>query len=164
MKLIILNGDIEYDASQIRVIQNTRLVVKLSECQIFSAGSLNEINKIPEMFFKKRNLLIIKNLYDNKCLLYCFIRKFLNDIKKNSSRVNKEDIEICEELMDKHDHNFEDISLEEINEIENLLEFNIHIFGCNKKIELKKIIRKSKTCYNRDLDLLLIDEINHTRE
>ena len=28
-------------------------------------------------------------------------------------------------------------------------------------MESKKIIRKSKTCYNRDLDLLLIDEINH---
>ena len=28
-------------------------------------------------------------------------------------------------------------------------------------MESKKIIRKSKTCYDRDLDLLLIDEINH---
>ena len=63
--------------------------------------------------------------------------------------------------MNEHDHNFEDVSLDEINEIENLLECNIHIFGCNKKMESKKIIRKSKTCFNRDLDLLLIDEINH---
>ena len=28
-------------------------------------------------------------------------------------------------------------------------------------MESKKIIRKSKTYYDRDLDLLLIDEINH---
>ena len=76
------NGDIEYDTYQVRIIQNTRLVVKLSECEMFSGGSAKEIDKIPEIFFKKRNLLIIKNLYDNKCLLYCFIRKFLNDIKK----------------------------------------------------------------------------------
>ena len=54
------DGDIEYDSSQIRIIQNTRLVIKLSECEIFSAGSLKEIDKIPELFFKKRNLLIIK--------------------------------------------------------------------------------------------------------
>ena len=155
------NGDIEYDSSQVRIIQNTRLVVKLSEYELFSAGSTKEIDKIPELFFKKRNILIIKNLYDNKCLLYCFIRHFLNNVKKNSSRINKKDIEICKELINEHDYEFEDVSLDEINEIENLLECNIHIFGCNKKMESKKIIRKSKTCYNRDLDLLLIDEINH---
>ena len=28
-------------------------------------------------------------------------------------------------------------------------------------MESKKIIRKSKSCFERDLDLLLIDEINH---
>ena len=158
---IISNGDIEYDTSQLRIIQNTRLVVKLSECQIFSGGSSKEINKIPESFFKKRNILIIKNLNDNKCLLWCFIRQFLNDIKKNPSRINKKDMEFCKELMNEHDYQFEDVSLEEINEIENLLEYNIHVFGCNKKMESKKIIRKSKSCFNRDLDLLLIDEINH---
>ena len=58
---IMSSGDIEYDASQVRIIQNTRLVVKLSECQLFSAGSSKEIEKIPDVFFKKRNLLIIKN-------------------------------------------------------------------------------------------------------
>ena len=158
---IMSNGDIEYDSSQVRIIQNTRLVVKLSECELFSGGSAKEIDKIPEIFFKKRNILIIKNLYDNKCLLYCFIRQFLNDIKKNASRVNKKDIEICKELINEHDYEFEDVSLDDINEIENLLECNIHIFGCNKKMESKKIIRKSKTCYDRDLDLLLINEINH---
>ena len=79
---IMSNGDIEYDSSQVRIIQNTRLVVKLSEYELFSAGSSKEIDKIPELFFKKRNILIIKNLYDNKCQLYCFIRQFLNDIKK----------------------------------------------------------------------------------
>ena len=80
---IMSNGDIEYDTSQVRIVQNTRLVVKLSECEMFSGGSAKEIDKIPELFFKKRNILIIKNLYDNKCLLWCFIRRFLNDIKKS---------------------------------------------------------------------------------
>ena len=59
----------EYDSS-IMTIQNTRLIVKISECDIFSAGS--EIDKIPELFYIKRNLLIMKN-DDNKCffiLLY----------------------------------------------------------------------------------------------
>ena len=36
---IISKGDIEYDASSIKIIQNTRFVVKMSECQLFSGGS-----------------------------------------------------------------------------------------------------------------------------
>ena len=62
---IISNGDIEYDSSNLSVIQNTRLVVKLSEYNAFSGGSLKEIEQIPEIFFKKRNILIIKNENDN---------------------------------------------------------------------------------------------------
>ena len=91
---IISEGDIEYDASQIKTIQNTRLLIKMSECNIFSAGDSLEIDKIPDMFFKKKNLVIIKNLNDNKCLLWCFIRKHLNPIEKNVTRINKKDIEI----------------------------------------------------------------------
>ena len=73
-ELNILSMNEDYDSS-IMTIQNSRLIVKISECDIFSGG--NEIDKIPELFFKKRNLLIIKN-YDNKCFLYCYIRKFKN--------------------------------------------------------------------------------------
>ena len=54
----------------------------MSECDIFSAGNSKEIDKIPDIFFKKKNLVIIKNLNDNKCLLWCFIRKYLNPIEK----------------------------------------------------------------------------------
>ena len=86
---IISEGDIEYDVSQMKIIQNTRLLIKMSECQIFSGGDSLEINKIPDIFFKKKNLVIIKNLNDNKCLLWCFIRKYLNPIEKNISRINK---------------------------------------------------------------------------
>ena len=133
----------------------------MSECDIFSAGNSLEINKIPDIFFQKRNLVIIKNLNDDKCLLWCYIRKHLNPIEKNISRINKKDIEISKELIDEHNLDFEDVSLDEINDIENLLECNIHIFGCNKKLAGKKIIRKSLKTYDKDLDLLLIDDINH---
>ena len=43
---IISEGDIEYDASQMKIIQNTRLLIKMLECVIFSAGDSLEINKI----------------------------------------------------------------------------------------------------------------------
>ena len=135
--------------------------MKISECQLFCAGSSKEIDKIPEIFFKKRNLLIIKNLNDDKCLLWCFIRALLNPIKNNPSRINKKDIQICKELMNEHDIDFENVSLDEIDNIENLLECNIHISRCDKKLDSKRIIRKSKKIFDKDLDLLLINEINH---
>ena len=134
---IISEGDIEYDASQMKIIQNTRLLVKMSECQLFSAGNSSETNKIPELFLKKKNLVIIKNPNDNKCLLWCFIRKHLNPIVKNISRINKKDIQISKELIDEHNIDFENISISEIDNIEDLLECNIHIFGCNKNLTIK---------------------------
>ena len=158
---IMSKGDIDYDVSQVRIIQNTRSVIKLSECQLFCAGSSKEINKIPEIFFKKRNLLIIKNLNDDKCLLWYFIRTFLNIVKNNPCRINKKDIKICKEFMYEHDYDFENVSLDEIDNIENLLECNIHIFGCDKKLDSKKIIGRSKKSFNKSIDLLLINEINH---
>ena len=51
-ELNILSMHEDYDSS-IMTIQNSRLIVKISGCDIFSAG--NEIDKIPEIFFKKRN-------------------------------------------------------------------------------------------------------------
>ena len=158
---IISEGDIEYDASQMKIIQNIRLLIKMSESDIFHSGDSLEINKIPDIFFKKKNLVIIKNLNDNKCLLWCFIRKHLNPIEKNISRINKKDIEISKELIDEHNIDFEDVSIGKIDEVENFLECNIHLFGCNKKLASKKIIRKSLKNYSKDLDLLLINEINH---
>ena len=144
-----------------KVIQNTRLLIKMSECQIFAPGDSSEINKIPELFFNKKNLVIIKNLNDNKCLLWCYIRKHLNPVDTNVSRINKKDIEILKELIDEHDIDFENISINEIDKVEDLLECNIYVFGCNKRLENKKIIRKSLKNYDKDLDLLLINEINH---
>ena len=156
-ELNILSMHEDYDSS-IMTIQNSRLIVKISECDIFSGG--NEIDKIPEIFFKKRNLLIMKN-DDNKCFLYCYIRKFKNVITNNLSRISKKDLLIAEEIIDECNMDFENVSLDELDKIEKLLECNIHIIGCNKKFNSKKIIRKSKSEFDKDLDLLLIDNIKH---
>ena len=156
-ELNILSMHEDYD-SNIMTIQNSRLTIKISECDIFSAG--NEVNKIPELFFKKRNLLIMTN-DDDKCFLYCYIRKFKNVITNNLSIFTKKDLLIAEEIIDECDMDFENVSLDELDKIENLLEINIHIFGCNKKFNSKKVIRNSKSDFDIDLDLLLIDDIKH---
>ena len=156
----ILGGSIQSGGS-IKIIQNTRIVVKISECQLFSAGDSNEIDKVPDIFFKKRNLIIMKSLNDNKYLLYCYIRKYLNPTTIDPSRITKKDIQTSKKLVDEFNIDFENVSIGEIDEIENFLECNIHIFGCNKEFNSKKIIRKSLKNFNKDLDLLLIDNINH---
>ena len=75
----------DYDSS-IMTIKNSRLIVRISEFDIFSGGNI--LYKIPEIFFEKRNLLIMKN-DDNKCFLYCYIRKFKNVVTNNVSRITK---------------------------------------------------------------------------
>ena len=93
--------------------------------------------------------------------LYCYIRKFKNVITNNASRITKKDLLIVEEIIDESNMGFENVSLYELDKIEKILEVNIHIFGCNKKFNSKKIIRKSKSDFDKDLDLLLIDDIKH---
>ena len=107
-ELNILSMHEDYDSS-IMTIQNSRLIIKISECDIFSAG--NEIDKIPEIFFKKRNLLIMKN-DDNKCFLYCYIRKFKNIFTNNAFRISKKDLLIAEEIIDECNMDFENVSLD----------------------------------------------------
>ena len=138
-ELNILSMHEDYDYS-IMTIQNSRLIVKISECDIFSAG--NEIDKIPELFFKKMNLLIMKN-DDNKCFLYCYIRKFKNVVTNNASRMTKKDLLIVEEIIGECNMDFENVNLDELDKISNLLGVNIHILGCNKKFNSKKLLGKA---------------------
>ena len=84
----------------------------------------------------------MKNLNDNKYLLCCYIRKHLNPITVNLSRISKKDIQIAKGLVDEFNIDFENISIGEIDEVENFLECNIHVFGCNKKFNNKKLLAK----------------------
>ena len=103
----------------------------------------------------------MKNLSNNKCLSYSYIRKHLNQTTVNPSRISKKDVEISKELIDEFNIDFENESISEIEEIEDFLECNIHVFGCDKKFSSKKIIRRSLKNYDKDLDLLLINGANH---
>ena len=59
----------------------------------------------------------MKNLNDNKCLLFSYIRKNLNPITVNLSRISKKDIQISKELIDEFNIDFENVSIDEIDEI-----------------------------------------------
>ena len=84
----------------------------------------------------------MKNLNNNKCLLFSYIRKHLNPVTTNLSRVSKKDIQISKELIDEFNIDFENVSIGEIDKIENFLECYIHVFGCDKGFNSRKFIRK----------------------
>ena len=77
---------------------------------------------------------------DNKCFLYCFIRKFKNVVTNSLFRISKKDLLIAEEIIEDCNMDFENVSLDKLDKIENFLECNIHIFGCNKKFNSKKLL------------------------
>ena len=133
---------------------------KLTEYTPISGGNISILNEIPELFLNKRSLLILRN-NDNKCFLYCYIREILNPITKNRFRITKRDKELADKIINETNLNFENVSISEIDKIEKKLQINVNVFSCNKKYKNKNIVRKSRTDYDRTLDLLLIEGINH---
>ena len=68
-------------------------------------------------------------------IILLYIRKHLNiEHCINPSRINKKDIQISKYLIDEFNINFENVSIGEIDEIEDFLDCNIHIFGCNEEL------------------------------
>ena len=131
---------------------------KLTEYTPISGGS--EFDKIPELFITKRSLIVLKN-NDNKCFLYCYIREFLNPITEKRFRITKKDKELADKIINETNLDFENVSINEIDKIEKKLQVNVNVFSCDKKYKNKNPVRKSRTDYDRTLDLLLIEGINH---
>ena len=131
---------------------------KLTEYTPISGGS--EFNKVPELFITKRSLIVLKN-NDNKCFLYCYIREFLNPITEKRFRITKKDKELANKIINETNLDFENVSINEIDKIEKKLQVNVNVFSCDKKYKNKNPVRKSRTNYDRTLDLLLIEGINH---
>ena len=96
---------------------NYELIIKLTEYTPISGGNISELNKIPELFLNKRSLLILKN-NDDKCFLYCYIRKYLNSITKNSFRITRKDKELADKIVNETNLTFENVSINEMNKIE----------------------------------------------
>ena len=94
-----------------------RCVIKVTEYTPISGGNILELNKIPELFLNKRSLLILKN-NDDKCFLYCYIRKFLNPITNNSYRITKKGKELADKIINETNLTFENVSVNEMNKIE----------------------------------------------
>ena len=141
--------------NSIKEIHNMGCDMKISECELLRGSSFV---KIPKIFYTSTVINIIKNK-DLKCFIYCYIRKFLNPVKKHSERISKIDKEICEKLEDELQYNFDNVKINQLNKIEDLLQTNIYVYNCDSKMDNKIPIYKSDKNFEKYLDLLLYE--NH---
>ena len=68
----------------------------ITECELLKGANYNFEN-IPKIFYTSRVISIIKNK-DQKCFIYCYIRKFLNNVNKHQDRVSLKDKEIVKKI------------------------------------------------------------------
>ena len=101
---------------------------------------------------------IIKNT-DEKCFIYCCIRKYISPVNKHSERVSLKDKEFVKKLEEELEYNFDNVKIKDLNQIENLLEINIYVYSCDKNLKNKIPIYKSDKSYEKFLNSLLFE--NH---
>ena len=74
----------------------------------------------------------MKNINNNKCFLYSYIRKFKNIVTSNPSRISKKDLEIAKEIIDECNIDFENVALDGMDGIEKLLKVHSYFWVLQK--------------------------------
>ena len=77
--------------NSITYINNMGCDIKITECELLK-GSKFVFERIPKTFYNSKIIHAIKNK-DEKCFIYCYIRKYLNPVNKHSERVSLKDKE-----------------------------------------------------------------------
>ena len=83
--------------------------IKLMKCHLLKGEQYN-FEKIPKAFLDSKVISIIKN-QDDKCFLYCYIRKHLNLVKKHGERVSRVDKRLAKKLEEELNYNFDMLKL-----------------------------------------------------
>ena len=143
--------------NSITYVNNMGVDIKITECELLHGSQFN-FEKIPKIFYNSKVINVIKNK-DEKCFMYCYIRKYLNPVNKHSERVSLKGKEFVKKLEDELEYNFDNVKITDLNQIENLLETNIYVYSCDKNLKNKIPIYKSDKNYEKILDLLLFE--NH---
>ena len=142
--------------NSIYYINSVGCEIFISECQLLKDSNYNFEN-VPKIFYTIRVINIIKNK-DQKCFIYCDIRKFLNPVNNHSDRVSLKDKQIANQLEGELNFNFDNVKIKDLSRIEKLLETNIYVYTCNQNLKNRLPIYKSHKCYEKFLDLLLYEE------
>ena len=99
--------------------------IKITECELLHMSQFN-FEKIPKIFYNSKVINVIKNK-DEKCFIYCYIRKYLRQDSKHPKRVSLKDKEFVKKLEEELEYNFNNVKIKDLNQIENLLETNIYV-------------------------------------
>ena len=142
--------------NSIYYINSSGCDIHILECESLKGSNYNFEN-IPKIFYKSKVISVIKNK-DRKCFIYNYIRKFLNNVDNHKDRVTLKDKEICKNLEEELNFNFDNVKIKDLSKIENLLETNIYVYTCNKNLKNRLPVYKSDKNYEKYLDLLLYEE------
>ena len=99
-------------------INNAGCDINISECELIKGSNYN-FEKIPKLFYNSKVISVIKNK-DQKCFIYNYIRKFLNNVDNHQQRVSLKDKEICKNLEEELNFNFDNVKIKDLSRIENL--------------------------------------------
>ena len=130
--------------------------IYISECSLLKGSNYN-FEKILKIFYTSRVINIIKSK-DQKCFIYCYVRKFLNPVDNHKDRVSLKDKQIVNKLEEELDFNFDNVKIKDLSKIENLLETSIYVYTCDKNLKNRLPVYKSDKNYEKFLDLLLYEE------
>ena len=130
--------------------------IKLMKCTLLRGGQYN-YEEIPKTFLDSKVISIIKN-QDDKCFLYCYIRKHLNLVKGHSERVSRVDKRLAKKLEEELNYNFDNVEIKQLSKIEDLLETNVYVYSCVKNFKNKIPLFRSNKNYDKFLDLLLYEK------
>ena len=142
--------------NSIYYINSSGCDIHILECELLKGSNYN-FEKIPKIFYNSKVISVIKNK-DEKCFIYNYIRKYLNNVDHHQDRVSVKDKEIVKKLEEELDFNFDNVKIKDLSKIENLLETNIYVYTCDKNLKNRLPVYKSDKNYEKFLDLLLYEE------
>ena len=110
--------------NSITYINNMGCDIKITECEMLHGSQFN-FEKIPKIFYNSKVINIIKNK-DEKCLLYCYIRKYLRQDNKHPERVPLKNKEFVKELEEELEYNFNNVKIKPWNDFDPLRDYFVH--------------------------------------
>ena len=77
-------------------INNVGCDIFILECQLLK-GSNYYFENIPKIFYSSKVISVIKNK-DEKCFIYCYIRKYLNNVDNHKDSISVKDKKIAKKI------------------------------------------------------------------
>ena len=90
-------------------INNVGCDIFILECQLLKGSNYN-FEKIPKIFYKSKVISVIKSK-DEKCFIYCYIRKFLNNVIKIIQTEYLQKIKKLQKLEEELNFNFDNVKI-----------------------------------------------------